>query len=167
MLCSGQWCPVLTGKWVYQMDCLWYGQMAKSEDLDNHVLLVRPCVSEDIWEDNLSYSIFKMCLFFRFLSACVCLTGHRYPERQEEDIRSSGAGVTVSCESPDMGLENWTPAFCKNSNCSSSLKFRHRETFGQRYTRLWFRGYGFAGCFKINSYHLSERRIHVTTPHYS
>lgn len=63
------------------MDCLCHGQMAKSEDLDDHVLLVRPCVSEDLWENNLSYSIFQMCLFFRFLSACVCLNGHRYPER--------------------------------------------------------------------------------------
>lgn len=39
---------------------------------------------------------------------CTCIYVCEVPWRPEEEIESSGAGLTGGCELPDMGARNWT-----------------------------------------------------------
>lgn len=59
----------------------------------------------------------SMCLCNR---ACVCAC--LCPQRLEEGVRCPGAGVTGSCELPNMGTRNQTWMLCKNSKCSQPLQ---------------------------------------------
>ena len=58
----------------------------------------------------------------------------RYPQRQEKDVTSLGAGVTSSSEFLDMGIRTQTHVLEKSRKCSqllgclSSLRTIHNST---------------------------------------
>ena len=53
----------------------------------------------------------------------LCMSQDAYPcvcsaQSSQKDVTSPGAGVTEGCELPNVGAENQTQVFCKNSKCS-------------------------------------------------
>lgn len=61
------------------------------------------------------------------VNICVCAhvytpSACRYPQRPEEVVRPPRSGVRDSCESPDMGAEDWAPVLWKSRKYSCLLK---------------------------------------------
>lgn len=74
----------------------------------------------------LNYEISLDLIYFQITCICTCMHAHLCMRVQclkspEEDIRSSRARVTGSCEQSDMRAGDWTQVFCKSSIYSYSL----------------------------------------------
>lgn len=58
-----------------------------------------------------------VCVCANVYVPCAC----RYPQRLEEVTRSPRSGVRDSCESSDVGAEDWAPVLWKSRKCSRLL----------------------------------------------
>jgi hypothetical protein len=61
-------------------------------------------------------------IYLNYICICVCKCVYRvmciqvqYLQKPKGGVKSSGARVTVSCESADMGVRNQTQILCQSS----------------------------------------------------